>query len=362
MASSWKTDFLFTAIYGFAHFAVDLACVSAVVLCGAAIGGALSPAETVLLIVGYDIGAFAFQMPIGALMDKLGCNARCAIAACLVVMAGVGLAFSDPAGFAIAAVVLAALGNAVFHCAGGIDVLNVSGNRASLPGAFIAPGAMGVFLAPLLVAASDTALASSVLVGLLLLSTCLLLCLDAENSRRGCSSNADFALPALTPTLMAALALLFATIAIRSYAGASMGFPWKADVLLAGIAVSGIVLGKTLGGFVADRLGTIRTSALSLGAASILFLFSWDVPACGVVATSLFNFTMPITLSAMARLVPGAKGLAFGTASFALAIGFVPVAFGFAADSPGVLCALSLASLVALVAGLKLAGKEPERR
>ena len=65
--------------------------------------------------------------------------------------------------------------------------------------------------------------------------------------------------------------------------------------------------------------------------------------------------TMPITLWAAARLLPGCKGLAFGTLTFALFLGFLPMCLGwpvlFASGSGYALGAL--ASLGILVLGLR---------
>ena len=73
----------------------------------------------------------------------------------------------------------------------------------------------------------------------------------------------------------------------------------------------------------------------------------------GTAAVFLFNMTMPITLWAAARLLP--PGLAFGTLTFALFLGFLPVWLGWpvlftggTGYAAGALCSLAL-----LAAGLK---------
>lgn len=89
-----------------------------------------------------------------------------------------------------------------------------------------------------------------------------------------------------------------------------------------------------------------------------LFLFSWTSPAAGIAATLLFNFTMAITLSALAGLLPQAQGMAFGIASFALAVGALPALLGVRPASPLALCLLSVISLVLLELGLACARRE----
>ena len=139
-----------------------------------------------------------------------------------------------------------------------------------------------------------------------------------------------------------------------------MAFPWKGALPLAVVAVCAVVAGKAAGGIVADRIGLVRTSALSLGLAALLFPIGWTVPAAGVAATFLFNFTMPITLIALAELMPENRGLAFGAASFALAVGAAPALMGLSAASGPALCILSLVSLAALLAGLAAARRSAD--
>ena len=55
----------------------------------------------------------------------------------------------------------------------------------------------------------------------------------------------------------------------------------------------------------------VRYNHKSAGLAALLY-FGAGIPVCGTLAVFLFNMTMPITLWAAARLLPGAKGFAFG--------------------------------------------------
>ena len=134
-----------------------------------------------------------------------------------------------------------------------------------------------------------------------------------------------------------------------------MAFPWKGDAVLAIVSVCAVVAGKAAGGVVADRIGLERASAISLGISAPLFLLAFEHPAAGIAATFLFNFTMPITLISLAELMPANRGLAFGIASFSLAVGFSPALVGLRASSGPALCILSLISLAALLAGIAAA-------
>ena len=76
-----------------------------------------------------------------------------------------------------------------------------------------------------------------------------------------------------------------------------------------------------------DRLGPRRASAGSLGLAAVCYL-ACALPGPGLLAVFLFNMTMPVTLWAAARTLPGAKGFTFGLLTFALFLGFLPSFLG----------------------------------
>ena len=73
-----------------------------------------------------------------------------------------------------------------------------------------------------------------------------------------------------------------------------------------------------------------------------------------LAALFLFNMTMPLTLMEAARLLPGAKGGAFGLLTCALFVGMVPRFIGVTRELPGPFWAgLVLLSLGLLWVGLR---------
>ena len=126
-------------IYSIIHFIVDLSCallISSLVTpkMGEDIG-------IYIAIVLYNFFAFAIQLPIGIIADKVNKNAICSAIGCLIV--AIAYAFSN---WGIIACVIAGIGNAMFHVGGGIDVLNISEKKATLSGIFVSTGALGLFL------------------------------------------------------------------------------------------------------------------------------------------------------------------------------------------------------------------------
>lgn len=317
-------------IYAAAHFLVDLGCALLVLgrVCPAA-----DPAAVILL---YNLFAFAVQMPVGLLADRLGRSHLFASAGCLLVLLGWLL----PPGLWAAAA--AGLGNAAFHVGGGLNILNESGRRAGPLGLFVSPGAFGIYLGGLLAFAAPVWP-----VCLLLAAAAVILALCGRGT-----DNAPLAPPKGEVRLWIGAACLLAVVILRSWLGLAGDLSWKAD--LGWMAVSAVALGKTAGGYLADRFGVSRTALASLGLAALCFL-GGSYPAAGLAALFLFNMSMPLTLLCMARLFPGMKGFSFGLLTFGLFLGFLPVYLGWGGLEPAALAAGTALSLPLLLAGVRQA-------
>lgn len=324
-------------VYSASHFLVDFGCALLIFRTVSASGD-----PTVLFIL-YNYCAFALQMPVGLLADKLNRNALMAAAGCALV--ALGCAFSA---VPLAAAAISGVGNALFHVGGGVDVLDDSEGKASSLGVFVSPGAAGLFLGTMLGKGG----ASLWIVNAAMALAAFSILLTAKKTDCLVSHNAPVSFKGMGKfdVLLPALCLFFVVI-IRSFAGMTMGFAWKGEGYWGVAALAAVVLGKTAGGFAMDRIGGRPAALLSLAAAGVLFWFA-DSPYAGVAAIFLFNMSMPMTLCALARRMPGCKGFSFGLLTFALFLGFLPVGLGAISSSPNWL----LASLCALSALLMLPG------
>lgn len=318
-------------VYSAGHFWVDFSCA---LLMFSQVSGT---GEWALCALLYNFCAFALQMPIGLLADRQGRSGALAALGCALVTAGWGLA-----PLPVAAAVTAGLGNACFHVGGGVKVLRDGGDRAAPLGIFVSPGAFGIYFGALL-GRRDGFPGWAAAVGLLLFALALLL-----PERRTGETSAPEEAPSPDRNALFVLICCFLVVVLRSYLGMVLAFPWKTGGWPLALTCA-LVLGKGLGGFLGDRLGMVRASILSLGLSAILFCLS-GFPLAGTAAVFLFNMTMPITLWAAARLLP--PGLAFGTLTFALFLGFLPVWLGWpvlftggTGYAAGALCSLALLAL-----------------
>lgn len=318
------------------HFLVDFACAFLL------FSSLRSQPDWAALLIAYNFCAFAVQMPLGLLADQWRRDAWVAAAGAALVALAYGFAE-----WPWAAAILAGLGNAAFHVGGGLETLSVSGEKAGPLGLFVSPGAVGLYLGTVLGKQGGLPLW---LPPLLLIPAALVL-LRSGQPRRSAEP-----LPSVGPAAVPVL-LLLAVVVLRSYVGMSLTLPWKGTGQWGLVLVLALAGGKAVGGYLADRFGFIRTAGFSLVLSAVLLLIS-GIPAFDTLAILLFNMTMPLTLWAAARLLPGGRGFAFGILTFGLFLGFLPVAFEGAGLSGMAAAVWALVSLALLLPGLgKAVGK-----
>ena len=318
-------------VLSLAHFCVDMCCAALF------FGWLGKTADWWLSMVLYNACAFALQLPLGFLADRANHNLPFAAAGCALVAASFLLT-----GAPLLTSMVCGLGNGMFHVGGGLEVLNDS-DRAAPLGLFVSPGAIGLCAGT--VWAALFVQHAWVLPGLMALAgLALLLTAKAETA----SHNAPFS-PARSQGSGLSLLYLFLVVAMRSLLS-SDAFATGLSTLPGLVPVLCLALGKAAGGFLGDRLGLRRTAILSLGTTAALLLLPrgyWTL-----IALFLFNMTMPLTLFAAARELPGAKGGAFGLLTSALFVGMLPRFAGLPLTLPD----YAWAGLVLLSMGLLLLG------
>ncbi len=299
------------AVYSVGHFLVDLAC--AFLMFSLPISGD----DRLLGIILYNFCAFALQMPVGLVADRLQRNgAVAALGLCLTSAAFLSV------GIPLLCVVILGLGNCLYHIGGGVDVLNFSDRKQWMLGVFVSPGAIGLFLGKFI---ANNKLLSVLSFGLmmLVLSVVIIWALNVSYSLKKPSKNACDSIKPHGRAPLLAVICLFAVVVLRSYVGVTLYTPWKNGYVLSILSVLALAVGKAAGGFLADLFGEMRTAVISLVLCSVLFIFSENA-LCGILAIFLFNMTMPLTLFAMAKLFRGTRGFAFGCLTFALFLGCLP--------------------------------------
>ncbi len=295
-------------LYSVFHMFIDMACVISVLS-----GIRYNEFDEVFmffLIVLYNILAFGLQSFFGDIFDKNKKPHICAFMGCILTAMGAILWK-----FSLIAVILSGIGNAMFHVGGGIICLKLSDNKASIPGIYVAPGAMGLFLGVL----AFKNLIRSEYCAIILLFCAILILINKykeipQNKYREVQYNKFFII----------LNLLLLAIAIRSFIGLSIILPWKENLNLLFMLTLAVVLGKMTGGIIADKFGWLKITVTALIISSPLIAFGINNPILYIVGIYFFNYTMPVTLSAIANMQKGREGFAFGLTTLALIIGAMP--------------------------------------
>jgi len=302
------------AIFAFSHFAVDLCCFFALY------SGAAGSEHAALWALVYNALAFGLQAPLGAFADALDDARPMAILGLGLVAVG-----AMAAQHFLVSILLAGMGNALFHVGGAVVALRHRPGDALRAGVYVAPGALGVAAGILLAASGGF---SSALCVLLLLVCVFLIIAVGPGAERG----APIEVTPREPLSLGAGAIMLclASIGVRSFAGFSAELPKL--VFLGGLAAFS---GKLLGGIFARKLNWNVLALLGVGVGGLMMAF---FPGAKIVyiGVFLFNLAMPLTLSAVMKSLPGHMGLAFGLTTLALLLGWLPLIAletGYAAPS-----------------------------
>jgi FSR family fosmidomycin resistance protein-like MFS transporter len=331
---------------GAAHLIVDAVCVTSVLRASPPIDSIASSA--LAFVLGYDLLAFAGQAPLGWVADRLGLRRGAALAGLLCT------AVALLAGHGSAVVLIAGVGNALFHVGAGAMVLAGSQGRAAPAGVFVAPGALGLGLGLLLGRRFRTVPLWPWLFAIA--AACAVVLLVARKAPKQPAPIRLGERPAFRRREIAAIvALLAVSVAVRSLAGTvgcdacPRGFFLMVAVPIAACG------GKLMGGFLADRFGWIDLSTVALLASAPLLAFSDGDLWLALPGQMIFQMTMPVTLAAMMRLMPERPAFGFGLLCVALIAGALPAYLPGGWRPQGIsLFLLVLGSATALYLALRL--------
>lgn len=331
--------------YTLLHCLVDFCCIYYMVQVVMPACWASGIENWLLYGVLYNFVAFAGQLPVGIFGDWLQRNQYMVAASLLCLLSVyVGSVFGLPL---LPAVLLLGIGNASFHVGGGREAMAYREEACQPVGIFVATGAFGVFGGKWISGQGLNWLSvMTVVLGIALLLQ-LILC-SVTTVKNHLKQPMSFQPERGSWSLLLAVCCILVVV-LRSFAGTVFYFSWSSG-WLALLMTVGIVLGKAVGGILADRFGIRLTVVCSLTCSALLFLGANTVPVMGLLAVFLFNMTMPITLSLLGMQFPAAKGTAFGALTFAIFVGLIPSYFCNIRQfsSPWIYLLLSAASLLLL--------------
>lgn len=263
----------------------------------------------------YNALAFGLQWLIGLLADSLGIYRE--ISALGVWLLLVALAVA-PA-HALAAVVLLGVGNACYHVGAGAVVLRQAEGRADTSGIFVAPGAIGLVFGVWL-GGQNLPWRWPVMLTLAVAGLLVLHWLPRRPARLRPIASVGHWWGMLSLVIL----LLFASVVIRSTVGGLLAGHWHTPLFALFTIAAAAMLGKMLGGLVADRYGWRAVCTLALLLSAPILLLGWHYFPLALLGMFLFQLTMPVTLVAVSLPLRAWPGLAFGLPSLALLLGALP--------------------------------------
>ena len=356
-----------TWIYAGIHAAIDWTC-AMVVLSMAYVHG-LDHSYNFWLVVLYNALAFAGQAPLGLAVDLLRAPRAALLAGITLTGSAALLLKVDP----LAAVIVVGIGNALFHLGAGAFTLHTRPGRATDPGIFVAPGALGLGLGIWMGRAGKIAVWPLVEVAVAVMAASLVVAWFMRNPPMPYDIPADQPLLHKTRRAMLAMAraratvlagaliitLLLGSITVRALVGmAGCHTCPKALLVLMGLPLVACA-GKMLGGIISDRLGWIETSVGALLISAPLIAFGGH-PLVIIVGLLFFQMTMPVTLVAVVKIMPRLPAFGFGLCCLALIAGSIPTFFPEtqAYYNPYAFFGLILLSATAVFVGLRMMGKD----
>lgn len=323
-------------VYGLSHAAIDASC--------AAMAFSLLSSKSITneyfiqLVIIYNVIAFGSQTLFGLLVDKYRCPKLSAIFGSILTASAILVSFLSP----MYAIIIAGIGNALFHVGGGTISLNLTKNKAAAPGLFVAPGELGLLIGTLYGKSGYFTVWPLIII-------IAILCVFMYYTKYP-EINYKIDEEVNTTYFESIILLLLTTIVARSVIGSVVVLPWKSNIFLLVILTSGIVLGKAFGGIIGDKYGWQKVGVLSLLISAPLLTFGAEIPYAAISGMFLFNFTMPITLVAISNKLPGRPGFSFGLTTLALIIGVIPTyadAHSFLSERP-VVFAIIISSAIVL--------------
>jgi FSR family fosmidomycin resistance protein-like MFS transporter len=252
----------------------------------------------------------------------------------------------------MAVLLLAGLGNALFHVGAGAMVLAGSGERAAPAGVFVAPGALGLGLGLILGRKLLTVPLWPFLFALV--AACIAVLLVSARSKQAPVEPVARSARRHGVVLLI-LSLLALSVAVRSLVGTvSCDACPRGLFLMVALPVAAFA-GKLVGGFLADRFGFIDLATVALLGSAPLLAFSGGDFWLALPGLLVFQMTMPITLVATLRALPAWPGFGFGVLCLALVAGTLPAYLPGGWRPQGlVLLLLVLGSAAALYLALRL--------
>lgn len=331
------------SIYSICHFIVDFVC--AIYILGQLPYITNSASEYIVSVIIYNFLAFAFQVPLGIILDKLKMYKYVSI----IGMCMIGLCYliNIPNALLVASIV--GIGNALYHLEGGVNAYSLSNKKAFLNGLFVAPGAMGIFLGTKF---HNELIVTYLPIILIIISIILLIFnqKDEVNNRLEKLKKDNYS----GLSLMIIVLLIGVSIIVRSIGGSAIVYSWKNSFILGLLYAISIVFGKAFGGLIADKLGLLKVAVISLVVSTVCLVLGHQIHFLAYIGIFMFNIPMAITLTILENTLSKRIACAVGLNTMFLFIGYLICYIDLTINNNIVLISSILLAIVSIVGAEKI--------
>lgn len=271
--------------------------------------------QTGFYILLYNVLAFAGQVPVGLLFDKIKMPRLTVVTSLLLVLLSLWSMNLNPQ----LAVIMAGIGSAGYHVAGGMVSLMAVPGKASSPGIFAGPGVLGLAIGGILSASGSDPRIIITLLCVFLLLILIWIEFPVLFFNRGTAETAAIEIHDVV------MILLLMGIAFRSAIWNVFNAIHLRDhetLLLISIAACA---GKISGGFLADKFGWRNYCLLALSISVPLLAFGGYQTTFMLPGIFLLQSVTAVAIAGMHKAMPAYPGMAAGlSVGLAIALGGVP--------------------------------------
>lgn len=325
--------------YFFIHALVEI-------VCFALLHNILGPGLSFIVAFTYDFFAFVPQALFGELNHRLRKLDLGSLGVALMLFSIFLLNTTVTASY-LAGILLLGLGNSMLHEAGAIATVTISEGKLFPSSLFVGGGSFGLIIGQTL---GKLGINNYVLVIPLIIIEILVLLTNSVwlTPRRQTPS---FHITKKETNAWFIIFVAFMVTTVRSYIGYAIPISWNKTLWQSFFLFFTMGLGKTMGGYLSDRLGARRVGICSTLFCIPFLILGKDFMLISIIGVFLFSMTMPICFGMLLSTIKDNPGLAFGITTLGLFLGICPMlffgSFGYLTDSILVIT-LSLLSALGL--------------
>ncbi len=270
--------------------------------------------EVIIVFVVYNSLAFMLQPLVGFIIDKVKKEKMFLDLSVIMLIMGSLLPL-----YKWITLPLIGISNAIFHVVGGKYTVYANSQKLSPLGLFVALGATGLAIGTYV----NYKIVQTIFAVLFLVLNFIFHMINSHEETASSSKEAYHPIKEIPSKAKKWVLILSLAVTIRALMGKVSTPLFEVNTLilvLIGIATS---LGKIIGGVLADKIGIRMTVFITLPISFVLYLLFRDNLVTYIIATILFNTTMPITLYLANVNFKNHEGLSFGILAFTLFPGYL---------------------------------------